>query len=93
MNRVTQSNAANAEESASASEELSAQVEQVNGMIQDLLAVVGGSNGAHNAGSRVSEKARQLVGRLQQTTASPLLHVDQEGQTQAAGGIGEESLT
>jgi methyl-accepting chemotaxis protein len=48
MNRVTQSNAANAEESASASEELSAQVEQVNGMIQDLLAVVGGSNGAHN---------------------------------------------
>jgi methyl-accepting chemotaxis protein len=48
MNRVTQSNAANAEESASASEELSAQVEQVNGMIQNLLAVVGGSNGAQN---------------------------------------------
>jgi len=79
MNRVTQSNAANAEESASASEELSAQVEQVNGMIQDLLAVVGGSNGAHNGASRVSEKAKQMMGRLQQTTANPLLHVDQEG--------------
>ena len=61
MNRVTQSNAANAEESASASEELSAQVEQVNGMIQHLLAVVGGSNEAHNGGSRVSEKAKQMI--------------------------------
>jgi methyl-accepting chemotaxis protein len=81
------------DEIAAASQEQAQGIEQVSGMIQDLLAVVGGSNGAHNAGSRVSEKARQLVGRLQQTTASPLLHVDQEGQTQAAGGIGEESLT
>jgi len=79
MNRVTQSNAANAEESASASEELSAQVEQLNGMIQDLLAVVGSSNGAHNGASRVSEKAKQMMGRLQQTTANLLPHVDQEG--------------
>ena len=93
MNRVTQSNAANAEESASASKALSAQVEQVNGMIQDLLAVVGSSNGAHNGGSRASEKAKQIMGRLQQTTAHFLPHVDQEGQTQAAGEIGEESLT
>ena len=34
-------------------------------MIQDLLAVVGGgSNGAHNGGSRVSEKAKQMTGEL-----------------------------
>jgi len=45
MNQVTQASAANAEESASASDALNAQVEQVNGMIQDLLAVVGGSKG------------------------------------------------
>jgi methyl-accepting chemotaxis protein len=79
MNQVTQANAANSEESASASEELNTQVEQVNGMIQDLLTVVGGSNGAHNGGSRVSEKAKPMMGRLQQTTANLLPHVDQEG--------------
>jgi hypothetical protein len=34
-----------------------------------------------------------MMGRLQQTTAKLLPDVDQEGQTQAAGGVGEESLT
>ncbi len=85
MNQVTQASAANAEESASASEALNAQVEQVNGMIQDLLAVVGGSNGVQNGSSRVSEKAKQMLGRLQHTTANLLHPVDQEGQSQAAG--------
>jgi len=42
MDKVTQSNAANAEESASAAEELSAQAEALSGMVQDLLALVGG---------------------------------------------------
>jgi len=69
MNQVTQSNAANAEESASAGEELSAQVEQVNSMIQDLVAIVGGSNRAHNGGAQVSKKAKQMVERLHHTTA------------------------
>jgi len=43
MDKVTQQNAANAEESASASEELSAQAEQMNGVVGDLTALVGGA--------------------------------------------------
>ncbi|MFH1058682.1 MAG: methyl-accepting chemotaxis protein [Pseudomonadota bacterium] len=42
MDRVTQQNAANAEESAAASEELSAQAETTQGYVQDLMAMVGG---------------------------------------------------
>lgn len=43
MNRVTQSNAANAEESASASEELSAQALQLDDMVDQLVRMVQGS--------------------------------------------------
>ncbi|MCC6239422.1 MAG: MCP four helix bundle domain-containing protein [Phycisphaerales bacterium] len=43
MDKVTQSNAANAEESASASEELAAQAEQMSGMVNELVALVGGT--------------------------------------------------
>jgi methyl-accepting chemotaxis protein len=42
MDKVTQQVAANAEESASASEELSAQAETMRAMVQDLVALVGG---------------------------------------------------
>ncbi len=42
MDKVTQSNAANAEESASASEELSAQARELNDMVEALVAIVGG---------------------------------------------------
>jgi methyl-accepting chemotaxis protein len=48
MDQVTQSNAANSEESASASEELSAQAEQLKGMVRNLASLVGiTGNGAH----------------------------------------------
>jgi methyl-accepting chemotaxis protein len=43
MDKVTQQNAAGAEECASASEELSAQAETVKGMVDELTAVVSGS--------------------------------------------------
>ncbi len=43
MDRVTQQNAANAEESASASEELSAQAESMNEIVNGLVRLVGGS--------------------------------------------------
>jgi hypothetical protein len=42
MDQVTQSNAANAEESASASEEMSAQAEALNNIVLQLRALVGG---------------------------------------------------
>ena len=44
MDKVVQQNAANAEESASASEEMSAQAEQMKGYVEELVALVGGSN-------------------------------------------------
>ncbi len=45
MDKVTQQNAANAEESAGASEEMSAQAEQMNEFVRDLVALVSGGNG------------------------------------------------
>ena len=41
MDKVVQQNAANAEESASASEEMNAQAEQMRGFVDDLVALVG----------------------------------------------------
>jgi len=46
MDKVTQSNAANSEEAASASEELSAQAQELDQMVRALIAVVGTSKGA-----------------------------------------------
>ena len=43
MDRVTQNNAANAEESASASEELNAQAESMIEMVNELITIVGGA--------------------------------------------------
>jgi methyl-accepting chemotaxis protein len=43
MDRVTQANAANSEEAASASEELSAQAQDLNDLVQVLVSIVGGS--------------------------------------------------
>jgi methyl-accepting chemotaxis protein len=81
MNQVIQANAASAEESASASEELKAQVEQVKGMIQELLAIVGSSNGAHNGATPVAQRAKHvMVKRLRHTTADLLHHAPKEDQ-------------
>ena len=58
MDKVTQANAANAEESASASEELSAQAEQMNKIVDELSALVGGSsNKAAAPGNRPVSKS------------------------------------
>lgn len=43
MDKVTQQNAANAEEAASAAEEMNSQAEQMKKMVEDLVAVVGAS--------------------------------------------------
>jgi len=42
MDKVTQQNAANAEESASASEEMNAQADSMKGVVEELVALVGG---------------------------------------------------
>jgi methyl-accepting chemotaxis protein len=57
LDKVTQQNAANAEESASAAEEMSAQAETMKGMMDELVAIVGRSGKARKADSRSSRNA------------------------------------
>ncbi|MGA2227259.1 MAG: hypothetical protein ABSH41_22720, partial [Syntrophobacteraceae bacterium] len=49
--KVIQRNSANAEESASASEEMSAQAEQMKQFVAELATMVGGANGRSTIGS------------------------------------------
>jgi methyl-accepting chemotaxis protein len=67
MDKVTQQNAANAEESASASEELSAQAESMNEIVNELASLVGGNNNANQ--KRASRKSRSANTQGNQTAA------------------------
>ncbi|MDD5475012.1 MAG: methyl-accepting chemotaxis protein [Syntrophales bacterium] len=58
MDKVTQQNAANAEESASAAEEMNAQSEEMKIVVQELVAMAGGSGG-NGLGSRRSLSFRR----------------------------------
>jgi len=82
MNQVTQANAANAEESASASEELNAQVERVNSLVQELWAIVGGTNGAHGRANQGPKTAKNAVADLYRNTADLLLQRPRGGRGQ-----------
>jgi methyl-accepting chemotaxis protein len=58
MDKITQQNAANAEESASASEEMSGQAAQMKDMIQELVDLVGGNhngNGKSPSNTQISD--------------------------------------
>ena len=59
MDKVTQSTAANAEESASASEEMNAQAEQMKSYVDELIVVIGGSDG-NGATSTPSVRSAKL---------------------------------
>ena len=59
MDKVTQQNAANAEESASASEELNAQAEQMNNVVGELVALVGGSTGGNQQSTNSDRRNRK----------------------------------
>ena len=68
MDRLTQSNAANAEESASASEELSAQANELNDMVNVLVGIVtGGSEGA----GQPARKSRASAARPRNEAPKP----------------------
>jgi methyl-accepting chemotaxis protein len=88
MDKVVQQNAANAEESASASEELNAQAMQMKDMVAELIAVVRGKEAAHPA-SRAKDidtghtKAGSPAVRLD-APKSPSVR-DQHRKTAAAG--------
>jgi methyl-accepting chemotaxis protein len=78
MDKVTQSNAASAAESASASEQLSAQGGQLHDMVTTLVAIVGGSGGHSAAATGKVAPAR--------TVADDVLHKAWESETAKAGG-------
>jgi len=59
LDKVTQQNAANAEESASAAEEMSAQAETMKSMVQELVALVGRSGQTPKADPRSGRHAPQ----------------------------------
>ncbi len=66
VDKVTQQNAANAEESASASEEMNAQAEQMKVFVAELVAMVGASkngNGANGSGKKIGGRRRTLTHR------------------------------
>ncbi len=79
MDKVTQQNAANSEESASAAEELSAQAGHLNTMVQDLVGLVTGKSQAHGQAqighktkpakpsAQVEGKAKRLIGMGQES--------------------------
>jgi len=69
MDRVTQSNASNAEESASASEELSAQAFELNEMVVLLTRVVSGGNRVLDESEASVRGRRQLATHASTTTA------------------------
>ena len=57
MDKVTQQNAANAEESAAASEELNAQAEELKAFVNELAAMVGGASATSPDRSRVIRRS------------------------------------
>jgi methyl-accepting chemotaxis protein len=61
MDKVTQSNAASAEESASASEELSAQAQQMSSIISELLNLVGANNSSQRYASTPNNKGYNIT--------------------------------
>jgi methyl-accepting chemotaxis protein len=69
MDTVTQSNAANAEESASASEELSGQAQNLNAMVAELVAIVGGAGDTGTIGSaRRGENHARMIPQMRKPT-------------------------
>ena len=64
MDKVTQSNAANAEESASASEELSSQAQNLNAMVADLVNIVGTTNSVSSDRVQLGAPVRRPVAQL-----------------------------
>ena len=69
MDKVTQQNAANAEESASASEELSAQAESMNDVVNELATLVGGSGAVNQNRASGRNKKRHTNIKVDHTAA------------------------
>ncbi len=77
MDKVTQSNAANAEETAAAGEELASQAEQLNGVVQELISLVGGAGKRSKTIERVSRPAKARQRTPVSVQASKLIPLDE----------------
>jgi methyl-accepting chemotaxis protein len=87
MDKVTQSNAASAEESASAGEELYAQAKELGDMVVALVGIVkggGAGHGAQAAGLRRPERAP--VPRRETASANPRKPAPRNGSKPVSGG-------
>jgi methyl-accepting chemotaxis protein len=84
MDKVTQQNAANAEESASASEELSSQAESMNQIVGDLVALVGGNRKSDTA--KAEKKNSRQTGR-EMTKSKDMLQVKKSGKLSASDRV------
>jgi methyl-accepting chemotaxis protein len=92
MDRVVQQNAANAEESASASEEMNAQAVQMKEFVQQLVAMVGGSANGNGNGATATKSLRGHLtsGPGRKTLAAPLKKTKTMALTTRAGRPGKE---
>ncbi len=72
MDKVTQNNAATAEEAASAAEELSAQASALNTMVEDLVGLVEGKVVKHDAPAIAGERKAAPAKRLAGPTVKPM---------------------
>ncbi len=73
MDKVTQANAANSEEAASASEELSAQARELNDMVQVLMQIVGGKAAARASNAGGGELRRPTLSHKPAATKTKAL--------------------
>ncbi len=67
MDKVTQQNAANAEESASASEEMNAQAAQMKSIVDQLVKIVGGGTGSNTESFAHSKSGPRLKRSVKKT--------------------------
>ena len=88
MDKVTQSTAANAEESAAASEQLNAQAEQMKGYVEELAAVVGGSGTGQRSIAAHSRPAQSSGAKY---AALPAPHKKSAGKEPAVRGQGKKA--
>jgi methyl-accepting chemotaxis protein/methyl-accepting chemotaxis protein-1 (serine sensor receptor) len=71
MDQVTQGTAASAEESASASEELSAQAQALNHIVRALGALVGGGQSSNSGSRHVRTDGSPAIGALRSAVSRP----------------------
>jgi hypothetical protein len=91
MDKVTQETAAHAEESASASEEMNAQAEQMKHVTAELTNIIGGSTEhLHKAGAAGKAsglgKMLRLAGAVRSDRSAPHQHLPAKGRQAAKHG-------